>query len=210
MARSHCKAFTLVELMMAMAITAVIGVAVAGVAGALSTNYSQNMDYYNNVQSARSAMSYMRDSLRKAKLVTASSDDTIVLWLDANNNGRINNSEIRCWMVVSGELKELKIVYPSGMEALDGTVALFPLTLVAAVPALLQANAYKTWTYLAGNVTDFSVGVEPAAPLGRLVKLSLVCGDPGQAINLRTAVALRASSTALVSLTGGVYSLSVP
>ena len=206
----HDKAFTLMEMVIAMAITAVIGTAVAGVAMSLSTNYSQNTDYYYNVQSARSAVSYMRDSLRKAKLVTASSGNEVVLWVDSNDDGLINNSEVRYWGVVSGELKELKVVYPSGMGAMDTTLTLSQLTNVATALALLQANAYSNWISLAGDVTSFTVGVEPSAPLATFVKLNLACGSSGQAVDLRTAVAMRAPAAALVSLNNGVYSLGMP
>jgi prepilin-type N-terminal cleavage/methylation domain-containing protein len=210
MMHQHKNGFTLVELVMAMAITAVIGLAVAGVAGAISTNYSQNLNYYANVQSARSAMTYMRDSLRKAKLVTASSGNELVIWIDDNQDGRINNSEVRYWGVVSGELKELRVIYPAGMMAMDGTLTLSQLTGTAASLSLLQFNAYKSWTSLAGGVTDFAVGVEPAVPLVKFVKLKLTCGSTSQAIVLRSAVTLRAPAIALVSLSGGVYSLSTP
>jgi cytochrome c-type biogenesis protein CcmE len=198
------------ELMMAAVITTVIGVAVAGVAMSLSTNYSQNLDYYYNVQNARSATSYMRDCLRKAKLVTATSTNTIVLWLDDNHDGQINSSEVRYWGIVSGELQELKIVYPAGLQALDTTLSLSQLTNAASALNLLRANAYKNWSSLASNASNFTVGVEPAAPLATFVKLNLTCGSSSEAIALRTAVAMRADSTALVSLKHGVYSLSTP
>jgi len=66
---------------MAMSITPVIGIAVGGRAGRCR-RIIRRTGLLLQRQSARFAMSYMRDSLRKAKLVTHKINNEIVLWLD--------------------------------------------------------------------------------------------------------------------------------
>jgi prepilin-type N-terminal cleavage/methylation domain-containing protein len=95
MKRSNRRGFTLLELTMAIAITSVIALSVAGVSMGLSRAYANSEGYYQTSQNARSAMMGVQSLLRKAKLVLSVSDDGVVFWAqDVNGDGRINRSEV--------------------------------------------------------------------------------------------------------------------
>ncbi len=207
MTRQAKQGFTLVEMMMAAAITTVIGLAVAGVASALSQNYQQNRDYYSNVANARTGLSLMRESLLKAKLVPACSDNELVIWLDSNGDGDIQTSEVRYWAISNGDLQELRVVYPPQRQGMDSKLNLSQITSTSAARNLLSANAYKDTSPLANNATSFDVGVEPDAPQANFVKLNLCCGSGSTAISLRTAVQMRADYVSRVSKIKGAWVL---
>ena len=68
--RRNPSGFTLVELVMAISITTIIGLAVAGASMALSTAHAHSESRYGSIETARSAMRRIQSSLRAAALVT--------------------------------------------------------------------------------------------------------------------------------------------
>jgi len=89
------KAFTLAELLMALSLTAVIALAAATLAGALSSAREQTDAMAGAIQSGRAAMMNLDASLRKARLVTAAEANSLVIWTgDANEDERINVNEL--------------------------------------------------------------------------------------------------------------------
>jgi prepilin-type N-terminal cleavage/methylation domain-containing protein len=215
--RRRNTGFTLAEFVMAMAIVAIIGAAVAGVATALSTAYAHSEDFYMDIQNGRMAMLRMQSTARKAKLVTACTPTTAVLWTgDTNGDGQINLSEISMlsYDAAGARLLEYRVVYPADMapatrSALDVVVPLSTLTSVSATQDLLKTNVYVQTTVQADQVLDFRPGVKPAAPLSKIMTFDLKVGTSGNNLELRSACALRADATQYVSTSGpGVYVLN--
>jgi prepilin-type N-terminal cleavage/methylation domain-containing protein len=71
------KAFTLVELLIAMAISAIILTAVATAINGSYINYQQNQDIYNSINGARTALHRMTTELRTASAVGTGSATNI-------------------------------------------------------------------------------------------------------------------------------------
>ena len=212
------RGFTLAELVVSVAITAVIASAVAGLAMALSTASEHGRDRYLSLQTARIAMLNVRDLIRKAKLVTTCDGTSMVLWAeDSNGNGSINLTEVSLVGRDSSleQIRMHRIVFPDHWSeetkaSLDIELELDDLTDLDDVLAVLEASSYDQITVLAGDVRSFNVRVSPAAPMTELVGLTITVGPAERAVTLRTAVHLPADVTDRVGVADDEYVLISP
>ena len=221
------RGFTLAELAVSVAITAIIGSAVMGLTMTLSTANDHAQDRYLSLQSARMTMLRLQDKIRKAKLVTAADYGTIVLWAeDSNGNGRINISEIEIIGLAPGRVEILssRIIFPKEWSdetkaALDTEVELNAVAGVDRAKYVLYssyASAYEQTIVLAEDVIAFYVYTRPWAPMTELVHLHIAVGgkyDDGYGevvVTLQSAAHLRAEVTDLVGMVDGRYVLMSP
>lgn len=208
-------AFTMVEFMMAATITAIIGLSVAGVSMALSSAYANSQDYYESVQTARSSVLRMQQTIRCAKLVTTWGNGGLAVWAqDADLDGQIDTSEVTVWQYDSTkkELQEGRVEYSTDAlrQAMDAHESLASLTTLSGAVAVVNRSAYKQWRPLASNVQSFSVVGDLNNPKARLVTLQMTIGTGPGAMTLRSGVSLRADSTDRVQLSGNQYVLAAP
>jgi type II secretory pathway pseudopilin PulG len=210
------RGFTLAELVLALAITTVIGLAVTGVAAAVSNFNERAETYYEYLQSGRVAAIRLQEMMRPALLITAASGDNMVVWTnnqtDPNN---INVTEVtKVFLDAStGQLMQRTTVFPDSMSAstktaLDTSLALSTLTSASVATSEPIYAQYDVTRVLARNVQSFDVYPDVSAPLTRLLKFKLVVGADGQTVTQYGAVMLRAPSTAKVSGTTGNYVLN--
>jgi len=199
------KALTLPELVMAVSITALVGLAVATVASALSYAHGRSDAMRESIQSARMAMMRTGAELRKARLVGCAADGRIVLWAgDADEDGDINVSEVVLVRYDDEEatVEQWQVVFPPSMppetrEALDVALTVEQLADGAAVEAYISQATYAGYLaqwVLAAEVADFETGWDAAPPETRLVTLRLAVGPADQRMTLSTAVRLRAAT----------------
>ena len=195
---------------MAMAITSIIALSIAGVSLVLSTSYAQTQGFYANLQSGRAAMNTMQSALKKAKLVTGVSSSSLLFWAEGVNDadqGQINRGEMVLWTYDSTtkQLKQAQIVYPPSAVAMNTTLSLTSAATTPTANSLPATDVYAQWKVLANDVRAFSVTLDQAAPLTRCVKLKITTGDSAHQVTLESAVRLRADSTSNVtaSATGG-------
>jgi len=210
-------AFTLMELTLAIAITATIGVAVAGVAMTISSVHAYSQQCYESTQTGRTAMLRICSAVRKARLVTAVSAGGLALWMgDADGDGNINDDEI---IVISYDSSSRQIVqtsvsYPATLDAatrnaINASHPLADLTSVAGSLSAIGANRYKAVRPLADDVGNFSVSTAPSAPLATLARLEMTVGADRTAFTLRNAARLRTDQTADVGVVDDQYVLSL-
>jgi len=208
--------FTLVELVISLAITAVIGSAVAGLAMVLSTASEHGRDRYLSLQTARISMLNIQDMIHKAKLVTDCDGTTMVLWAeDSNGNGKINLTEV----VLLGrdssleQIRMHRIVFPDHWSketkaSLDLQLELKDVTSVQDVLSWMVGSQYDEVTVLAGDVRAFSISTSPAPPVTDLVGPMMTIGpSEQQAVTLRSAMHLRADVTDRVGTADDEYVL---
>lgn len=219
--RTGKKAFTLTELMIGMAIVAVIGLAVVGIASALAYADSSTDSMHESIQSARLAMMKMKTVLRSAKLVAAASNGRLVLWTgDANDDKQINITELVLvkYDAGAGTIEYWQVAFPESMpagrlRALNVTVTLDEATEAAGVENLLSQATYAS--YLAKpawalGATSFEMAVDADPPLSRLVVLRLGVGPIDQHIEVSSAVRLRADATQYVQNVEDSWTLDLP
>jgi len=205
------EAFTLLEMTIAITITAITGLSVAGATIALSQAHQDTANFYQSLQTARSAMIRIQKAVNKAELITACTSTVIILWADdTNNDGKINVDELLV-LALDAESRQItlyRLVFPTGLAAaLNVEAALADLTDASTVTKMLTDSEYDTSTVLATDVTDFCLTASPAPPMTVMVGIRLTVGVGTTQITLRSAAAPRAAKTARVSLVEGKLTL---
>ena len=169
--RTKPKGFTLLEMTMAMAITAITGLSVAGATVALSRAHQDTEGFYQSLQTARSAMMRIQRSIQGAKLVTACTGTTLVLWAnDTNGNGTIDADEVLLLVfdTASRQSPDSQQVFPDAVKAaLNVEVPLSTLTDAATVVAQIVPSTYAQTIVLASDASDFLPPPRPRRPWRR-------------------------------------------
>ena len=95
MKRNSKAGLTLPEIIAALAISSMVGLAIVGVSAALSSAYAHSQDFYETVRAGRTGMLRIQHLFREAKLITATTDTSAVLWAkDTNEDGLIDLTEL--------------------------------------------------------------------------------------------------------------------
>ena len=207
------NAFTLVELLLSMTVMSVIGLAIAALSVAIGDGYAASEGYYDALQCGRNTMRRIETNSRKAKLIVASSSNSVVFWAgDTNGDGLINLDEIKTvtFNSAANEIDEVAVNFGNAPNkaALNVNVPLANLSTVAAALAVQQASTYCVTTPLASNVSNVQVQVSPAAPLATRLDLQFTLGSGEQKLTLNDTAHLRADSTSHVGQNGSTWVLT--
>lgn len=209
-------AFTLAELMVGLAITAVVGLAAATLSSGISSANGQTNALSQTVQSGRIGLMKIDGALRKAQLVTAAGSDNLTLWNgDANGDKQMNldelvqiyydqtdpNNHTVCSRQVSGMSQALNVTFTLASANVSSNVT---TTMNQAV-----YQPYRKITVLADHVSSFQVITDSAAPYTRLVEVKIGLGSGGQQLTLSDSAVLRADMTSQVTCPGGVLTLTI-
>ena len=208
-------AFTLVELVIAMVIMAMIALSIAGVFTALSRAYA-NMDALDgNAQTSRVVLMRIQRTLSRARLVTGVTTDIVVYWVrDDNEDGGINLSELAVlkydWD--SETLTKHRVVFPESMDEATRELSDYRVSLMTAMDTVVTesfivADAYYTETVLAENVSQFYASTQPGCPKGRMISVKMVLGSGPESVTIRIAAALRLDKTADIGIDENGYFL---
>lgn len=211
-------AFTLAELVVAMAVLLVTGLAAASVAVALSNLHEHSEDYHRFLESAQVASVRLPAALRRASLVTAAADDALVLWVEGSTkDGQINVSEVLKVYLdeVTHQIVERSYVFPESLtqearEALDYPQELSEVDDAAICESGNLYPQYDTMRVLATEVREFHVQCSPAPPKTRIVEFELVVGEGINAVRIRGAAKLRADKVSQLAVSDGEYILMPP
>jgi prepilin-type N-terminal cleavage/methylation domain-containing protein len=207
--RSTSKGFTLLEMTLAMAITAITGLSVAVATVALSRAHEDTEGFYQSLQTARSAMMRIQRAVQGAKLVTACSGPMLVLWFDdANANGKIDADEVLVVVfdTAAEEVRFCQKVFPAGVhDALNVEVPLYDLLDASAVVSNVTSSAYAQTMVVATDTSGFFAAASPAPPMSKRVDLTLSVGDSKNAITLRSSATPRGGKTGRVAIVDGKY-----
>jgi len=208
-------ALTLAELVLSMAIMAIVGAGVAGVSMALSTAHIDSQAVQENIQTASASMMRLQKCVSGAKLVTSISPDAVVIWTEGvDGDNKIDLSELvtLCYDPDTKELSEQRVIFPVEMAVADKAVLDASVTLASAgnkatVNTLTSASQYYQTRLIASNVESFQAIASPAAPMSKLLTLKYTVGAGDNAIDVRTACCLRADARRYVATSGGDYVL---
>lgn len=209
--RTKSKGFTLLEMTMAVTITAITGLSVAGATFALSRAHQETEGFYQSLHTARSAMMRIQRTVQRAKLITACSGPMLVLWFnDTDGNGRINADEVLVLVfdTAASEIRWCQKVFPDAVRAaLNVEVPLYDLVDATTVLSDVAGSAYAQTTVLASDATDFNAAASPPPPLANRVDLRLSVGSDKNMITLRSAATARGPRTAQVQVVDTQYVL---
>ena len=202
------KAFTLVELMMGMAVTALVGLAAAGVSRTLGDSYVQSQHYYESIQCTRIGMMRLASEIRQAKLVTELGSAQLMLWQEpAGGDGGINLSELTLitYDPNADTINKYQVVFPTSWPAwlrqlMDSQVSLASLVSNPSYWASqIKTSSYVQTKALAGSITAVQYSsTQAGAPYTTLLTIQITAGSGGSGVTLRNSVKLRADRTSNV------------
>ena len=203
-ARSRCG-LTLVELILALTITAMATVAIAGILKATANTWEANQQDDQTLVSARIAIKRLRTIVSNAKLFGNRMANSLVLWAgDANGNFQIEYSE--CAMIrydpATDQLQFLDMYFPPGTPQgdIDSRNVTFTFTDFSTpqLASLLAADGYSRIRTLGDNVVSFSVSTIGQTPYFRTVMFSFRLGQNGPSHQFDAVATMRSPAYYLV------------
>ena len=206
--RHSARGFTVPELVLALSIMAVIGLSVAGVTGAISTAWANSESTYDTIQTGRSAMLNLQQQLSRAKLITKAASNAVVFWArDFNGDGKINLSELAVIEhdPASKTIKRYRIEFSDNLDeatraSLDTEIPLDVMTRETEAKTTIMGDYRVAKKLVAEDISTFEVAAYPDSPEATLVSLRIVVGEGDDAMELRSATALRADETEYVKV----------
>lgn len=221
MPRRSTSGFTVAELLLALGVTAMIGVSVAGVAMALSTAHKHGENYGQNMQEGRCVTRRVETALRSAHLITCVDSDGMVFWAgDANADGKINVSEITIIRALNDgtkQLREFRVEFPDDMPAntrlaldVEKPLSLLKTTMGALWMLYFEYPGYWQYRSLGEDILAWSIETDVDPPMTRRVKVTLRVGTAQRSVPIHISASLRADRTSWVCVDEGNYVLLSP
>jgi prepilin-type N-terminal cleavage/methylation domain-containing protein len=122
--RRACFAFTLVEVLLALAISAMLLAAVAAAFNASAVNYRENEDIFKTINNARQALFRMTSQLRTANGVDPYAPGNECTLMTANNEDityRFNSGDGKLYLITNYDLSDADYVLCENVVAMTCT-----------------------------------------------------------------------------------------
>jgi len=209
------KAFTMAELLMALSVASIVGLAVVGVASALDNAYDRGEGKSEAVQTCRAVLSRAGALLRKSQLVIHAGSNRILLWeSDVNKDGQIQIGEMAILThdIASQKLTAQRFQVPEGSEAHhSGVLPLQSLRDQAEGVYSSFATSPAVEKQLWGERVDaLSISVSPTDPFSEQVNLQVTARAGETNVELTTSIYIRSSEAKYVSTVEDEYVLAIP
>jgi hypothetical protein len=193
-------ALTLAELVISLAITSLIGLAVAGASMALSTGYEHGEEYSDAVTSARVLTRHIQALVARAKLIAAVGNSSLVVWDDADADGRLTESELVLIFQhqETREMLEYRIAFPDSwseamIDMMDSQVPLACAVDLYQAYALLAESPYLQVSVLDENTREFSTRTPYSGPINRRIEFTIVTGSEDRTFTIVSGAGMRDS-----------------
>jgi len=157
----HNSGLTLVELLMALAITGLIGAALAAMLFAVAQGTSSRNDLRVMVVKEKVIEARLDAAVRASKKILAAGSNYVVLWMaDGNNDSQVNVTELRRieWNATAGTLSSYKSNLTPGAPSDTGYVLSSDFNSVtttlkgtASFPSETWATQITAWTFTLSN-----------------------------------------------------------
>lgn len=169
--RARRRAFTLVELLIALAITSVIGAATVSMLFATTRATEVQRDVRGSIIRQQSVYARLKDRVNTALAFLGADDDQVVLWLaDDNEDGFVNLGELGLleYDAANDQLLSYSIEWPGGwsQSQIDGANTQYSNSdnfITRAENA--KATGYFPSSVWASDVTAMTFTLDPGAPL---------------------------------------------
>ena len=195
----YMKAFTLVELLIAMVVTGIILSAVTTLAFAMSSATRDSDDTGLREAQLRQARLRIGELVRNCRLICAAPGNDLAVWqADANNDGQINVDEL-VYIERGDSLNTLRLCQFS--PAQSDPVMLQSLA-VATTKALLVSKYTESYARLIPVCQNVHFTLDTAPPFTRRLTIAFSLGENGGAHPHEMTVTLRAWACNLLSADG--------
>ncbi len=216
------KGLTFAELLIAISITAVVGMAVAGVTIAVSNAGVSADDQFECEQAARVARARTARYVQRAALVTAVEDERLLLWMgDANGSQSINLDELVLLKFepdsrdpAESRLVRYWVEFPDDMHwlfrrLLNREFLLHRAGNARSMEFWMRLTSYGHEETVATHVSSVTFSTEPEPPMSRMaqVKLTVTVGE--HSVTRSGTATLRADRTGDVESRFGHYWLAM-
>lgn len=187
--------FTLLELLLALIVSALIGVAAAAMLAAAASASDPGHDTRATTLNRQFAIIRAAAQVRGGGMILDRRDASLVLWTgDANGNGKPNLSELRRLTWDADKQEMLAHAAPAGLAPGDDTSYEWSDDFEV-ITASLAGDANFPEQLLLDNVTDWSVTLDNANPRkAREAKLTITCVTPTGNDRAVVIVSLRATA----------------
>ena len=193
------KAFTLVELLVAMVVTGIILSAVATLAFAMSSASRSSGDTVIEEAHLRQARLRIAELVRNCKLICARPGNDLVVWqADTNNDGKINVGEL-VYIERGDSLNMLRLCQ---FSPADTDVYTLPSLALATMKAFLVSKYTESYVRLIPACRNVQFRLDATPPFTRCVTISLDLSENGAAHPVEMTAALRAWAGHLLSADG--------
>lgn len=186
------RAFTLVEVLLALALTSVVATVTLVMLGAVASGTNSSTDIRHAVVKRQVAALRVGSLLRSAAAVLYSNDDVLVLWTgDMAVNRKPNLSELR--RIERDSDTGVVTVYeaPETLSPADDAEYEFDDDF-ASVTGLLSGSSSFPGRAVLGDVTNWSASLDTADPLeARLIRIALLLNTESGPENVTVIAALR-------------------
>jgi len=169
--RTHPRGLSLLELMLALSVTALIAGAIAGMLGAVASGVDTRRDNRAVMVRANAAAGRLNAYVGPSRCILGSSNSGLVLWLDdSRQSDTVHATEIR-WLnydATDGEIDVHYVVFPEGWTQTAKDLADLEYSSGADWAAALTYYETNDWTAsmpLTDGLTGFSVALDEATAL---------------------------------------------
>ena len=206
--RMRRRAMTLIEVTIALTVTAMIGLVTASVMVAL-LNVQQTTDSYTqNVQSGRISLAKLQSAIRTSRVVTAGNGTKLTLWThDDFDPGAMNVDELAVLKFIpeEGVVRVFAVGFADGLsqatrDALNVQVELDQVSSSSVAVSKIIATGSLITTDIAADLSSLMFRYDASPPYTGVVSIDASFGDGEQVVKLSTSAALRAPAIEWVSI----------
>jgi len=196
---SNTKAFTLVELLIALVVTGVILSAVTTLAFAMSSASRASDDTILKEAQLRQARLRIAELVRNCKLICAAAGNDLAVWqADTNGDGIINVAEL---VYIEGG-DDHNVLRLCQFSAGQNAPVLLPSLALATMKAWLVSQYSETYARLIPACQNVQFTLDTAPPYTRRLTISFGLSENGTVHPYEISVALRAWAGNLLSSDG--------
>jgi len=197
--RTFRPAFTLVELLVSLAIGAIVLSAAAALAFAVSYAWSKSDDINQVIHQGRTGIMRFADRLRTARAIGFADTAFLIIWReDSNGDGQVNRAELTLFEYDSQarRFSEGQLIFPanvsqSTIDANNTVVSADTFTSAPLVNAV-RNNPYYRSGAVADYVQQLTWSLNEPPPATRMVQVRMTQEKDGLSQVLHSGVTLRA------------------
>ncbi len=198
--------FTLIEVILALTITAGACTATAMLLNAVANTWSTNDGISDAVNTARNGMLHVRSYIENARFLGIRDGTCLLLWsgdLDGDTQPDYYEMTLIRYQSADKKIELVDIYFPPGtpqseIDTRKRNLAQSEYSTTTAVITEMSGDSYARVRTLAENVDQFSITLDNPSPNARYVTLSMTVSRKGTSQSFQTVITPRSTAYYLV------------